>query len=427
MATFAERMLDELSGGQLENAKKSFASSLRYDDDDTVYSLAEELYGLGFSSQAKRAYQKLLEKYPDEDQLRTALADIAIDEDKTDEAIAYLAEISPESNAYIESLLVLADLYQSEGLNEAAEAKLREAYDLAPEESIIKFALAEFYFATGQYNTAIPFYRELLQAGERRFSGLDIASRIGVAYALVGNFKNALGYLEQIKTTDLTPDVRFQLGMTYAADPETADKAIDALEELQEIDPSYAGLYEPLGQLYEDTNDQEQALITYQAGIAVDAFNTTLYQRAAAVAQIQGEDEEADRIYREALENNPEDLTLTIGYSNLLVAMGDHVGNINLLNAFLGEDDSETDPQLYWNLAQSYTALEDFEMATKYWNAALPFFLDNINFLKPAYYYFREEGETALAEEALFNYTQLAPNDYEMAEFYDQLKDEKGL
>ena len=427
MATFAERMLDELSGGQLEDAKKSFASSLRYDDDDTVYSLAEELYGLGFSSQAKRAYQKLLEKYPDEDQLRTALADIAIDEDKTDEAIAYLAEISPESNAYIESLLVLADLYQSEGLNEAAEAKLREAYDLAPEESIIKFALAEFYFATGQYNTAIPFYRELLQAGERRFSGLDIASRIGVAYALVGNFKNALGYLEQIKTTDLTPDVRFQLGMTYAADPETADKAIDALEELQEIDPSYAGLYEPLGQLYEDTNDQEQALITYQAGIAVDAFNTTLYQRAAAVAQIQGEDEEADRIYREALENNPEDLTLTIGYSNLLVAMGDHVGNINLLNAFLGEDDSETDPQLYWNLAQSYTALEDFEMATKYWNAALPFFLDNINFLKPAYYYFREEGETALAEEALFNYTQLAPNDYEMAELYDQLKGDKGL
>ncbi|KIU22384.1 tetratricopeptide repeat protein [Weissella cibaria] len=427
MATFAERMLDELSGGQLEDAKKSFASSLRYDDDDTVYSLAEELYGLGFSSQAKRAYQKLLEKYPDEDQLRTALADIAIDEDKTDEAIAYLAEISPESNAYIESLLVLADLYQSEGLNEAAEAKLREAYDLAPEESIIKFALAEFYFATGQYNTAIPFYRELLQAGERRFSGLDIASRIGVAYALVGNFKNALGYLEQIKTTDLTPDVRFQLGMTYAADPETADKAIDALEELQEIDPSYAGLYEPLGQLYEDTNDQEQALITYQAGIAVDVFNTTLYQRAAAVAQIQGEDEEADRIYREALENNPEDLTLTIGYSNLLVAMGDHVGNINLLNAFLGEDDSETDPQLYWNLAQSYTALEDFEMATKYWNAALPFFLDNINFLKPAYYYFREEGETALAEEALFNYTQLAPNDYEMAELYDQLKEEKGL
>ena len=47
--------------------------------------------------------------------------------------------------------------------------------------------------------------------------------------------------------------------------------------------------------------------------------------------------------------------------------------------------------------------------------------------MKPAYFYFREEGETALAEEALFNYTQLAPNDLEMAELYDQLKEEKGL
>lgn len=427
MATFAERMLDELSSGQLEEAKKSFASALRYDDDDTIYSLAEELYGLGFSSQAKRAYQKLLDKYPDEDQLRTALADIAIDEDKTDEAITYLAEIQPESTAYLEALLVMADLYQTEALNEAAEAKLQEAYALAPDEPIIQFALAELYFAMGQYNAAIPYYRDLLQAGERRFSGLDIASRIGVAYALVGNFQNALGYLQQIKDADMTPDVRFQLGMTYAVNPDTANQAITTLEELQELDPAYAGLYEPLGQLYEDTNDLAQALITYQAGIAVDAFNTPLYIRAGKIAQQQGEVTEAATIYQDGLANNPEDLALTIAYSDFLVATDDHVANINLLNDFLADEDAEADPQLYWNLAQSYTALEDFEMATNYWNAALPFFLDNVNFLKPAYYFFREEGETALAKEALYNYTQLAPNDFEMLELYDQMQADEQL
>jgi len=427
MATFAERMLDELSSGQLDDAKKSFASALRYDDDDTIYSLAEELYGLGFSNQAQRAYQKLLDKYPDEDQLRTALADIAIDEDKTDEAIAYLAEIQPESTAYLEALLVMADLYQTEALNEAAEAKLQEAYALAPEEPIIQFALAELYFAMGQYNTAIPYYRDLLQAGERRFSGLDIASRIGVAYALVGNFQNALGYLQQIKDADMTPDVRFQLGMTYAVDPETANQAIATLEELQELDSSYAGLYEPLGQLYEDTHDLAQALITCQAGIAVDAFNTPLYIRAGKIAQQQGEVAKVATIYQDGLANNPEDLSLTIAYSDFLIATDDHVANINLLNDFLADEESEADPQLYWNLAQSYTALEDFEMATNYWNAALPFFLDNVNFLKPAYYFFREEGETALAKEALYNYTQLAPNDFEMIELYDQMQADEQL
>jgi tetratricopeptide (TPR) repeat protein len=427
MASFAERMLDELSAGQLEESRKSFASSLRYDDDDTIYSLAEELYALGFSTQAKRAYEKLLAKYPEEDQLRTALADIAIDEDKTDEAIAYLAEITPESDAYLESLLVLADLYQSEGLIEAAESKLVEAVALAPEEPVVRFAMAEYYFNVGRYQDAIPYYRQLLTEGERRFSGLDIAARIGVAYAMTGNTKNALGYLEQIKDADLTPDVRFQLGMLYATNSENEDKAIKTLEELQDLDASYAGIYEPLGQLYENAGNLDQALITYQAGIAVDAFNPKLVERAAAIMQAQGDDEEADALYREGLENNPEDLALTIGYSNLLVSLGDHVGNINLLNGYMTDEEAEVDPQLYWNLAQSYTALEDFEMATKYWNAALPFFLDNVNFLKPAYYYFREEGELALAEEAIFNYTQLLPDDTEMAELYEQLKEDRGL
>ena len=197
MASFAERMLDELSSGQLEAAKKSFASALRYDDDDTIYSLAEELYGLGFSNQAQRAYKKLLAKYPDEDQLRTSLADIAIDEDDTDQALMYLSEISEDSTAYIESLLVAADLYQSEGLVEAAEGKLLAAYQQDSEEPIIQFALAEFYFATAKYQVAIPYYRQLIKNGERYFSGLDIVSRIGVAYALVGNFDNALGYLDR--------------------------------------------------------------------------------------------------------------------------------------------------------------------------------------------------------------------------------------
>ncbi|MGO1280736.1 MAG: tetratricopeptide repeat protein, partial [Leuconostoc mesenteroides] len=45
---YAQQMLDALSGGQLDDAKKIFAQSLRKDSDDLIYSLAEELYALGF-------------------------------------------------------------------------------------------------------------------------------------------------------------------------------------------------------------------------------------------------------------------------------------------------------------------------------------------------------------------------------------------
>lgn len=414
MASFAERMLDELSSGQLDAAKKSFASSLRYDDDDTIYSLAEELYGLGFSNQAKRAYQKLLDKYPDEDQLRTALADIAIDDDDTDKALMYLSEISTDSTAYLESLLVAADLYQSEGLTEAAEDKLLTAYQLDDQEPIIQFALAEFYFATGKYQTAIPYYRQLIKAGERYFSGLDIVSRIGVAYALVGNFDNALGYLEQIKEADMTPDVRFQLGLTYATNPENWQKAIKTFTQLRDLDASYAGVYEPLAQLYMDTHEPDKALVTYQEGIAVDPFNVKFYQEGAKIAAELGEEEQAKSLYQEGLENVPDDAILITSYSDFLVQNDDHVGNINLLNEYFSNDDTDINPQLYWNLAQSYTALEDFDMATKYWGAALPSFMDTAEFLKPAYYYFRNEGERELALRALQAYVQLVPDDFDM-------------
>ncbi|GAK31291.1 tetratricopeptide repeat family protein [Weissella oryzae SG25] len=424
MATFAEKMLDELASGQIDQAKKSYASALRHDDDDTIYSLAEELYGLGFTNQAKRAYTQLLAKYPQEDQLRTALADIAIDEDKADEALEYLAGIEADSDAYLEALLVMADLYSSEGLVEAAEEKLLQAKRLAPDEPIIDFALAEHYFSIAKYEEAIPYYRGLLAMGERRFSGLDIASRIGVAYALTGENDTALGYLEQIKPADLTPDIRFQLAMLYAADEEKHDQAIEALEELEDLDRSYAGLYEPLGQLYEQKGDIERALITYQAGLAVDAFNLQLVTLAAQTAQKLGQMDVATKIYQEGLENNPGDLTLVLGYSNLLIAVNDHIGNVNLLNEYLSDDDAEVDPIIYWNLAQSYQALEDYEMATKFWNAALPFYLTNPDFLRPAYFYFREEGELALAKEAISNYLQIVPDDTEMIELYDEIRDD---
>lgn len=124
---YAEKMLDALSSGQLDTAQKLFAQSLRHDSDEMIYSLAEELYALGFLNQSRRAYKKLLDKFPDEDDIRTALADIAIEDGQIDEAQDYLAQIRPSSPSYLQALLVKADIYQTEGLNESAELSLLQA------------------------------------------------------------------------------------------------------------------------------------------------------------------------------------------------------------------------------------------------------------------------------------------------------------
>ena len=59
-------------------------------------------------------------------------------------ALSYLAQVKPDSPAYLESLLVAADLYQTEEEFEVTEQKLQEAYRIAPDEPAVEFALGEF-------------------------------------------------------------------------------------------------------------------------------------------------------------------------------------------------------------------------------------------------------------------------------------------
>ena len=150
--SYAEKMLNAIEMGQLDEAKKDFAWALRQDDDEVLFSLAEQLYALGFLQQAQRTYLKLLDRYPDEDELRTALAEIAIDNGNNDEALAYLAQIKPDSDAYLQSLLVAADLYQTEEQFEVTEEKLQTAYQIAPDEPAVLFALGEYSTRLGGLN-----------------------------------------------------------------------------------------------------------------------------------------------------------------------------------------------------------------------------------------------------------------------------------
>ena len=50
--TYSEQMVDQLEAGKLKEAQNSFKLALINDDDDMLFSLAEELYALGFLQQA---------------------------------------------------------------------------------------------------------------------------------------------------------------------------------------------------------------------------------------------------------------------------------------------------------------------------------------------------------------------------------------
>lgn len=409
--SYAEQMLDALERGQLDTAQQFFDQSLRQDSDELVYSLAEELYALGFLDESRRAYQQLLAKYPEEDELRTALADIAIEDGDIDDAQNYLAQIQPDSDSYLRALLVKADIYQSEGLNEAAEHSLLQAEKLAPDEDIIQFALAEFYFANQAYQKAISRYRALLLKGKREMSRVDLVARIGVAYAQIGQYDHAIGYLEQIKPELMTLDTRFQLAILYQ-ETHRENEAIRLFNDILDVDPKYTSVYPLLGQAYTQVHQLEDAYRTYQAGLAQDETNVLLYRLAGQAAEKLGDTAAAKAYYLKGLAVDESDVATLIALTDLLFAQQRYDDVIARLTAAMQED--VVDPQFYWSLARAYQAIGETEKAAENWETAAPLFQDNSAFLRDLVDWYHEQGQPEAEIKALKQYLFLAPDDMDM-------------
>lgn len=419
--SYSQKALEFLEEGKIDEFNKQYNLALHHDSDEMVYSLAEELYSYGFTNQAKELYEKLLKKFPDEDELRTDIADILISEGNTDEALEQLSKISKDSPAYLKSLMVQADLYQTQELFEVSREKLLEAKKLAPDEEVITFALAELYYTMGEYNKAIPLYLSLIKEGITNLSAVNIVERIGISYANDSNFENAIGYLKQIKTIDMSSDVKFETAFTYLQLKEY-DEAIDLFEELRDSDPQYATLYPYLGQALDAVNKQEEAYRVLQEGLSVDQYNEKLFLATAREALKLSENDEALGYLQQGNEIDPDDIEIVLEMSNLLVAKEDYEENIKLLNSYI--ENHELDPQFYWNLAVSYDKLDKLKEAHKNYLAAKPYFSDNASFLKQAALFFREYGDRDNSYELLKKYVQLQPNDDEAAFMLDEYMDD---
>lgn len=200
------------------------------------------------------------------------MAELAIDDDHDDQALNYLSQVAPDSDEYVRSLMVAADLYQTQGMFEISEQKLLAAQKLAPDEDVIKFALAEFYFTTRNYRKAINLYLDLIKSGTLEMSAVNLIERLGVSYAEIGKFEQALGYLEQIKPIHMNSDVKFELAFTYFNLKEY-QKAIKAFQDLRDSDPQYSSLYPYLADAYVNLKRVDEALKAIQEGISIDQFN----------------------------------------------------------------------------------------------------------------------------------------------------------
>lgn len=417
--SYSEQLLDSIEKQDFSQEKVLLKKALDEDEPEVLASLAENLMGLGFTDLAKDVYRSLIARFPKEDLFKIYLAEILLNDGKDDDGLSLLYDIPEDSPSYLDSLLVQADYYQTNGLLETAYSKLRKAAKIAPDEDVVKFGLAELDYLSGRYEQALDLYRDLLKR-QSTFSEINLNDRLFQTLAKLGRYEEASEVIDQHGGDILDIDSKYQAALIMLAVGKN-DQAIKYLDEVIDQSPDYVNAYRLLATAYENKNDDDQTLRSAQAGIAYNELDPVLYSKGASAAIRLNDFATAENLLQKGLKFLPEDIDLLLQLSNVYLQEGKYEENLQL---FKDVDEDDLDPQAHWNLALSYQALDQNEQAKSEFLLAYPEFQNNADFLKQMIRFFNTEANSQqVVKELLTRYLKLEPEDTEMQELNNDLLD----
>ena len=415
--SYSEQLLDAIERQDFSQEKILLKKALDSDEPEILASLAENLVGLGFTDLAKEVYRSLIARFPKEDLFKIYLAEILLNDGKDEDALTLLYGVKPDSAAYLDSLLVQADYYQSNGLLETAYKKLLEAAKISPDEDVVKFGLAELDYLSGRYEQALSRYQDLLKR-HKTFSEVNLNDRLFQTLAKLGRYEEASRVISQNGNEILDIDSKYQAALVMLA-VHKDEQAIKYLNEVIDQSPDYVNAYRLLVDAYEQQHNNEQELRSAQAGIAYNELDPVLYKKGAQAALRMNDFKTAEELLQKGIKFLPENIALRIQLSNLYVKENKDEENIALFKQL---DDEDLEPQVHWNLAISYQNLDQSAKSKSEFLLAYPEFKDNSAFLKQMIRFFNTEPNAKeIVKELLEKYLKLEPEDTEMQEMYDNL------
>ncbi|HIY93633.1 tetratricopeptide repeat protein [Companilactobacillus sp. HBUAS56275] len=411
----ADEVIETIDDGDFSKVDPLIQESIAQDDDQTQFSLAETLMSRGLSVQAKTIYDHLLAMYPTEGQILSRLAEIAVSDGNTDQALNYISQITPDSPAYAENLLVSADIYQSQGLYEVSEQKLLNGIREFPDEEVFKFALAEVYFDENKFSKALTYYDMLLDMGIKNYSGISIVLRKASSLAGDGQYEEAIVAYEDLNAIELNEDAQFQLGFLYNQ-VKNYNKSISILEKLLETNRDYPTAYSILAEDYLNIKKNSDAFKYAQLGLNLNELDDKLYQIAFDAGTAE-DPTGAIKIIEKGIKTVENPLPLVIKLSDYYVTKGQFKSNLDLLN---GRDISNN-PKLVWNLAKSEFETDDVDKAQENILLVLDDFKDNLDYLSDLIEILRSTGNNDVLKPVIQLYLKQDPDNEEMHDLLDQI------
>ena len=402
----SEKMVVSIQNQDLEHANKYFKKALKEDDDEALLELAEYLESIGFLNQAKTIYEKERASFPE---VNINLAQIAAEDGDIEAAFTYLDAISPDSDAYLSALLVMADIYDMEGLADVAREKLLLASQIS-DDPLVTFGLAEIEMELGHFSEAIKEYAKLDNRDVLEMTGISTYQRIGKAYASLGKFEAAVEFLEKAIEIEYDDETVFELA-TILYDQDEFQKANTYFKQLDTMDPDFQGYEYVYALSLHEENKTEEALRMAQKGISKNAFDDRLLLLASQLAYELHDAAQSESYLLSAKEVAEDEEEVLMRLTNLYLEEERYEDVI----AFAKEPIDNVLTK--WNIAKAYQGLEADKKALALYNDLATDLGENPEFLHDYAYILREFGQKEHAHQVAKHYLTLVPDDVNMVEF----------
>ncbi|CAG5726310.1 TPR domain protein [Streptococcus pneumoniae] len=406
----SQQMLQALEEQDLTKAEHYFPKALENDSSDLLYELATYLEGIGFYPQAKEIYLKIVEDFPE---VHLNLAAIASEDGQIEEAFTYLEEIQADSDWYVSSLALKADLYQLEGLTDVAREKLLEALTYS-EDSLLILGLAELDSELENYQAAIQAYAQLDNRSIYEQTGISTYQRIGFAYAQLGKFETATEFLEKALELEYDDLTAFELANLYF-DQEEYQKATLYFKQLDTISPDFEGYEYGYSQALHKEHQVQEALRIAKQGLEKNPFETRLLLAASQFSYELHDASGAENYLLAAKEDAEDTEEILLRLATIYLEQERYEDILDL------QSEEPENLLTKWMIARSYQEMDDLDTAYEHYQELTGDLKDNPEFLEHYIYLLRELGHFEEAKVHAHTYLKLVPDDVQMQELFERL------
>ena len=411
----SENVVELLHAGQFDQMASEIEKALQVDSAELLADLAEYLSMMGFSSESRQVYEAISQENTANTDIILNLAEMKVDDGDLDGALALLYQVASTDDNYVAALVMIADLYQLDGVWEAALEKLQEASTLS-DSPLVSFAIAELHYNQANWQEAIDYFAKLSQRQILELTKVSIYQRIGTAYASLGEFENAEKFLEKSLEINHDDTVLFELAQISAVLGEHK-RAIDYFKQLDALAPDFDGYAYPYTQALIEENEFDSAFAVAKDGLSKNPTDVPLLHLTSRIAYALHDLKASETYLVQALDlAELHDETIFL-LSNLYLLQADYEAVINL--APLLDDDHAL---ARWNIAKAYVELEQDTAALAIYDEIDQSVLaDNPEFLLDYAHILIRNGRASDAKLSLTQYLASVPDDENAQELFNEL------